>query len=59
MFVVFLADVACGTDEYRCASGRCISALKFCDGVVDCSDNTDESSCAYGECGQRAGVGVL
>jgi len=37
---------ACPDNQFRCASGQCISACKRCDGRADCSDNSDESDCS-------------
>lgn len=40
----------CGHDEATCMNGECIKRSKICDGVFDCSDASDESSCNVGRC---------
>lgn len=35
----------CSEDEFRCASGQCISLLSRCDIHVDCLDKSDEIGC--------------
>lgn len=35
----------CSSDEYKCGSGECISNGWVCDGVTDCADSSDETSC--------------
>ncbi|XP_019632080.1 PREDICTED: MAM and LDL-receptor class A domain-containing protein 1-like [Branchiostoma belcheri] len=35
----------CGVRELRCTNGQCVSAMFQCDGVSDCSDNSDEVGC--------------
>lgn len=37
--------VACTINQYRCASGQCVSEALRCDGYADCSDRTDEVDC--------------
>ncbi len=32
----------CAHDELLCGNGMCISKVRFCDGVDDCKDGTDE-----------------
>ena len=36
---------ACGQHQATCVSGQCIDREAVCDGVVDCLDKSDESSC--------------
>jgi len=36
---------ACGYSEATCANGECIDREAICDGDIDCSDGSDESSC--------------
>lgn len=33
---------ACKKNEFQCLSGRCIGTHKFCNGVPDCDDASDE-----------------
>ncbi|CAH1129091.1 unnamed protein product [Ceutorhynchus assimilis] len=33
---------SCKKNEFQCLSGRCIGLHKFCNGVSDCEDGTDE-----------------
>lgn len=40
--------INCGLDDYQCRNGQCISSTSKCDGVVDCSDGSDET---IAECG--------
>ena len=41
-----LLDHHCGSDEFKCDSGRCIKIQFLCDGVSDCRDKTDEKFCS-------------
>jgi len=38
-------DAGCGSDEFQCPSGQCISTGWVCDGDNDCGDNADEQNC--------------
>lgn len=35
----------CGNKNKKCLSDECIKKSKWCDGVVDCKDASDETSC--------------
>ena len=35
----------CGSDQWRCTSGQCISSDAVCDQVYDCYDSSDEMLC--------------
>ena len=37
---------ACASYEATCANGECIDRGAICDGDIDCSDGSDESSCS-------------
>ncbi|KAF4522274.1 hypothetical protein B566_EDAN011970 [Ephemera danica] len=37
---------SCSSSEFKCANGkRCIGAAQKCDGINDCEDKSDESTC--------------
>ena len=36
---------ACASYQATCANGECIDRAAICDGDIDCSDGSDESSC--------------
>ena len=35
----------CGSEDYQCDNGQCISNIQHCDLVPDCADASDESLC--------------
>lgn len=41
-YIVVFAAVACSSSQRQCAWGMCVSANRFCDGVNDCNDWSDE-----------------
>ncbi|CAH2057043.1 unnamed protein product, partial [Iphiclides podalirius] len=34
-----------GEDVFHCVDGSCVAQAKYCDGVFDCADGTDENFC--------------
>ncbi|KAL3272499.1 hypothetical protein HHI36_013976, partial [Cryptolaemus montrouzieri] len=40
---------ACRISEFPCRNGRCISLNKYCDGIDDCEDISDEPKFCTGE----------
>ncbi|XP_061664988.1 atrial natriuretic peptide-converting enzyme isoform X2 [Syngnathoides biaculeatus] len=41
----------CSPSHFKCRSGRCVLAIKRCDGLADCDDRSDEDGCG---CAERA-----
>lgn len=37
---------ACTLNEFTCDNEKCINGTKHCDGVYDCTDQSDEKNCA-------------
>lgn len=36
-----------------CTDGQCILSTRFCDGLTDCEDGSDEPNGCDGDCGAR------
>lgn len=41
----FYLCAACSSNEFICRNGQCIDNNKYCDGVQDCHDGSDEHNC--------------
>ena len=37
--------IECDSSQFTCDNGQCILAYWKCDGIIDCADGSDESSC--------------
>lgn len=52
IFWYFFHDFTeCPTDQFTCTDGQCISSSRFCDGLADCADGSDEPDGCGGNCG--------
>ncbi len=38
---------ACLSNQFQCGDGSCVLSHYHCDGVIDCSDGTDEEECSH------------
>jgi len=45
---------SCAPDQFQCRDGSCIPSLLLCDGVHNCADRSDESSCMPGMRAERS-----
>ena len=39
------ANCGCSALQFACEDGSCVDWFRKCDGVADCSDNSDEDRC--------------
>jgi hypothetical protein len=44
-YVTMMLMTACNDSEFTCSDGSCVRMANRCDGKVECSDGTDETSC--------------
>lgn len=52
-----VGKVFCSSSEKLCANGeQCIASVKWCDGIINCIDRSDELSCP---CKERINAGKL
>lgn len=40
----------CPEDQFTCTNGQCILSTRFCDGLADCGDGSDEPTGCEGAC---------
>lgn len=46
-----LSYLECPDNQFTCTNGQCIMSSRFCDGLADCSDKSDEPQGCDGACG--------
>lgn len=47
--LIFISE--CPKEEFTCTDGQCILSSRFCDGLADCVDGSDEPDGCNGACG--------
>lgn len=45
ILLLSVVDKDCGSMEFKCTSGQCVSSVMRCDGHHDCWDHSDEEGC--------------
>lgn len=48
VYIYFLFSITlatCDASQFECTSGECISNIRYCDGIADCRDESDENNC--------------
>lgn len=43
--MLVIEENPCTLDEFACRNRQCVPLLQVCDGILHCSDGSDESSC--------------
>ena len=47
--MLWIIEWVCPRDNFLCANGECLEALKICDGNDDCGDKSDEGTICSGD----------
>ncbi|XP_072435638.1 low-density lipoprotein receptor-related protein 2a isoform X2 [Chiloscyllium punctatum] len=50
LLIVHCSSEDCRADQFRCQNGQCVSGTWRCDGIGDCSDDSDELECPPPTC---------